>query len=86
MCGLIYRDCVIQFISVAEGLIHSVQFLCQLLSTIEPLAISEAIEGLKQTTLLLLNVTRDERPSDIFSPNVDAEVRLLVNNTTYERL
>ena len=71
---------MIQFISVAEGLIHSVQFLCQLMSTIEPLAISEAIDGLKQTTLLLLNVTRDEKSLDIFSPTVDAEVSLLVTS------
>ena len=76
MRGLIYKDHVIQFISIAEGLIHSVQFLCQLLSTIEPLAISEAIDGLKQTTLLLLNVTRDEKSP---SPAIDPEVCLLVN-------
>ena len=79
MCGLIYNNHVIQCISVAEGLIHSVQFLCQLLSMIEPLAISEAIQGLKQTTLLLLNATRDKRSPDIFSPPVDAEVCPLVN-------
>ena len=71
---LLYQAHVIQFISVAEGLIHSVQFLCQLLSTIEPLAIIEAVNDLKRTTLLLMNTTRDSRWSEIFSPSLDMEV------------
>ena len=71
---------MIQFINVAEGLIHSVQLLCTLLSTIEPLTISEAVHDLKQTTLLLLHATRDERLSDVFSPTIDAEVCCNINN------
>lgn len=79
MYRFIYKDHVIQFINVAEGLIHSVQLLCQLLSTIEPLGVNEAVHDLKQTTLLMLHATRDERSSDIFSPTIDAEVCLLHN-------
>ena len=65
---------MIQFINVAEGLLHSVQLLCKLLSTIEPLTISEVVQDLKQTTLLLLHATRDQRSSDVFSPTIDDEV------------
>ena len=70
----IYKGHVIQFINVAEGLLHSVQLLCKLLSTIEPLTVSEVVQNLKQTTLLLLHATRDQRSSDMFSPTIDDEV------------
>jgi len=73
---------VIQFISLAEGLVHSVQLLCQLLSTIEPLAISEVIQDLKQTTLLLLNVTQDDKYDNFLLP-VDSEVCYLPSPISY---
>ena len=58
----------VQLISMAEGLIHSTQLICQLLSTIEPLTVSEAIHYIKQTTVLLLNVLRDDKQQDVVSP------------------
>ena len=69
---------MIQFISTAEGLIHSIQLLCQLLSTIEPITINEVVGSLKQNTLLLLNATRDQRLSGCLSPPVDAEVCFVI--------
>ena len=58
---------------------QSVQSLCKLLSTIEPLMISETVLNLKQTTQLLLHATCDERLSDISSPTVDSKVCYKVN-------
>ena len=82
MYEFVYKAHVIQFINIAEGLIHSVQLLCQLLSTIEPLTVSEAMHDLQQITLLLFNATRDSRSSDIFSPPMDAiEVCAHISNT-----
>jgi len=70
-----------QFISMAEGLIHSTRLICQLLSTIEPLSVSEAIHYIKQTTMLLLNVLQDNKQQDVISPLTpsDSEVGVMCN-------
>lgn len=65
------QDHLIQFKKVADDLKCSVQSLYQLLSTIEPLLISEIMHNLKQTTLLLFDATYDDLPD-----TVDAELEV----------
>ena len=66
--------------SMAEGLIHSTQLICQLLSTIEPLSVSEAIHYIRQTTILLLNVLQDDKQQDIVSSLTPADSEVCVYN------
>ena len=58
------QDHLIQFEKLVDDFKLSVQSLYQLLSTIEPLMISELMHNLKQTTLMLLNTTLDEKSPD----------------------
>lgn len=63
---------------MAEGLVHSTQLICQLLSTIEPLTVSEAIHNIQQTTMLLLNVLRDDKDAAMPLTPADNEVTSFV--------
>ena len=67
------QDHLSQFENVTNDLEGSLQSLYELLSTIEPLLISEIMQNLKQTTLLLFNATHDE---DVPDTTVDAELKV----------